>query len=239
VLQNEDPLFQGRLLVTVPDVLGLFVSSWALPCMPMAGPEMGVFTRPILGATVWVEFEQGDPDWPIWVGGFWAPGEMSVIADAATAMTPPLLPTITITTTTGGLSISDSPVEMPVGVAPPGMVTLEYGEGAAQIVLSPTGIYLTAPTVTIVAESAFAVTAPTITLTGATTITGVTTITGATTINGAQTVSGAATFNGAVSCLGAVTCAGVSTFNGVVTFNGATAFKGPSVGLVSPAGPVT
>src|SRR5450755_1206254 len=118
VRENEDPLLQGRLLVSVPDVLGLFSSSWALPCMPMAGPEMGVFTRPIIGATVWVEFEQGDPDRPIWVGGFWAPGEMSVIADAATAMTPPPLPTITITTATGGLSISDSPVAIP-GVAPP------------------------------------------------------------------------------------------------------------------------
>jgi hypothetical protein len=189
VRENEDPLLQGRLLVSVPDVLGLFSSSWALPCMPMAGPLMGVFTRPIIGATVWVEFEQGDPDRPIWVGGFWAPGEMSVIADAATAATPPLFPTITITTATGGLSISDSPVTMPVGVAPPGMVTLEYGNGAAQIVLSPTGIYLTAPTVTIMAQSTFAVTAPNITLNGATTITGVTKVTGATTITGVTTVT--------------------------------------------------
>ena len=38
---------------------------------PVAGINTGVFTVPQIGAGVWVEFEQGDPDYPIWVGGFW------------------------------------------------------------------------------------------------------------------------------------------------------------------------
>jgi uncharacterized protein involved in type VI secretion and phage assembly len=71
VLNNIDPLQQGRLLVQVPDVLGLGLSSWAMPCVPIAGPQMGVYVVPIIGAKVWVEFEGGNSDYPIWSGGFW------------------------------------------------------------------------------------------------------------------------------------------------------------------------
>ena len=42
-----------------------------MPCVPIAGMQMGVFSVPQIGAGVWIEFEQGDPDYPIWVGGFW------------------------------------------------------------------------------------------------------------------------------------------------------------------------
>ena len=55
----------------VPDVLGLVPSTWAEPCVPLAGPTgppMGVYLVPPIGAGVWVEFEHGDPDYPIWVG---------------------------------------------------------------------------------------------------------------------------------------------------------------------------
>jgi uncharacterized protein involved in type VI secretion and phage assembly len=74
VVNNIDPLMSGRLLVEVPDVLSLTPSSWALPCVPLAGPTgtpMGVFLVPPIGAGVWVEFEKGDPDHPIWVGCRW------------------------------------------------------------------------------------------------------------------------------------------------------------------------
>jgi hypothetical protein len=71
VVNNIDPMFMGRLLVEVPDVLSLAPSSWALPCTPLAGPTgvgMGVYLVPPIGAGVWVEFEKGDPDYPVWVG---------------------------------------------------------------------------------------------------------------------------------------------------------------------------
>ena len=71
VVDNNDPLQLARLQVQVPDVLGALTTSWALPCLPVAGNEMGVFALPPVGANVWVEFEQGDPDFPIWTGGFW------------------------------------------------------------------------------------------------------------------------------------------------------------------------
>src|SRR5690349_15564977 len=71
VLNNIDPLQTGRILVQVPDVLGVAISSWAMPCVPIAGTQMGVYVVPLIGAGVWVEFEGGNPDYPIWAGGFW------------------------------------------------------------------------------------------------------------------------------------------------------------------------
>lgn len=74
VVQNIDPQQLGRLLVSVPGVLGPIPSSWAEPCVPLAGltfPPMGVFFVPPIGAGVWVEFEHGDPNAPIWSGCRW------------------------------------------------------------------------------------------------------------------------------------------------------------------------
>ena len=71
VLNNIDTEQRGRLLVQLPDVLGLGTSSWALPCVPLAGPQMGAYFVPLIGSGVWVEFEGGDPDYPIWTGCFW------------------------------------------------------------------------------------------------------------------------------------------------------------------------
>lgn len=74
VVNNQDPLKRGRLQVLVPDVYDLIPSSWAEACVPLAGPTgpaMGVYLIPPVGAGVWVEFEQGDPDYPIWTGCRW------------------------------------------------------------------------------------------------------------------------------------------------------------------------
>ena len=74
VAANFDPQGLGRVQVKVPDVLGDGSMAWAMPCLPGAGPSVGFFTVPPVGAAVWVEFERGDPDYPIWVGGFWKMG---------------------------------------------------------------------------------------------------------------------------------------------------------------------
>ncbi len=71
VINNIDPMQMGRLLVRVPDVLGLTTSSWAMACVPVAGKQMGLWVVPQIGAGVWVEFEQGNPDHPIWSGCWW------------------------------------------------------------------------------------------------------------------------------------------------------------------------
>jgi hypothetical protein len=65
----------GRVQVSVPDVLGDATLAWAMPCSPYAGDGVGFFAIPPKGASVWVEFERGDPDYPIWTGCFWGMGE--------------------------------------------------------------------------------------------------------------------------------------------------------------------
>ena len=74
VLNNVDPLFLGRIIPEVPAIPGS-VTNWALPCTPYAGMQVGFYTIPPIGANIWVEFEGGDPNYPIWSGCFWAEGE--------------------------------------------------------------------------------------------------------------------------------------------------------------------
>src|SRR6266581_5459174 len=71
VTDTEDPLKMGRIKARVPDVLGEEPSGWALPCVPFAGDGMGFYALPGNDARVWIEFEQGDPDYPIWTGCWW------------------------------------------------------------------------------------------------------------------------------------------------------------------------
>jgi uncharacterized protein involved in type VI secretion and phage assembly len=68
VTDNQDPLQIGRVRAQVPDVMGDQESGWAMPCFPFGGSGMGFFALPSVGAGVWIEFEHGDPDYPIWVG---------------------------------------------------------------------------------------------------------------------------------------------------------------------------
>jgi uncharacterized protein involved in type VI secretion and phage assembly len=75
VVNNDDPLRIGRVTVEVPDVLGDEPSTWALPCLPFTGPESGQFVVPPPGAGVWVEFEQGDPSFPVWTGCWYGAAE--------------------------------------------------------------------------------------------------------------------------------------------------------------------
>ena len=76
VAGNIDPLQLGRIQVACPAVLGDGRLAWALPCTPYAGPGVGFFAVPPEGADVWVEFEGGDPDYPIWAGCFWSAGQV-------------------------------------------------------------------------------------------------------------------------------------------------------------------
>ena len=76
VSSNSDPSMLGRVRAKVQDVLGSNESGWALPSVPYAGKELGFFALPPVGASVWIEFEHGDPDYPIWSGCFWAEGEV-------------------------------------------------------------------------------------------------------------------------------------------------------------------
>lgn len=72
VVSNHDPNKLGRIQATVADVFGKEPSGWALPCFAMAGPQTGLWAIPPVGAAVWIEFEAGDPEYPIWTGCFYA-----------------------------------------------------------------------------------------------------------------------------------------------------------------------
>ncbi len=132
VLNNIDPEQRGRIQVTVPDVSGLLPTSWAMPCLPVAGINTGVFTVPQIGSGVWVEFEQGDPDRPIWVGGYWgSTAEVPVMAKAV----PPGVNGLTIQTTLkNGITVSDVP-------GPTGGILIQTTTGA-MISVSDVGIVI-------------------------------------------------------------------------------------------------
>jgi uncharacterized protein involved in type VI secretion and phage assembly len=132
VLNNIDPMQIGRIQVIVPDVSNVVPTSWAMPCVPVAGLQMGMYTVPPIGAGVWVEFEQGDPDYPIWVGCFWG---TAAEVPALARMVPPAVPGITFQTTLqNGVTINDVP-------GPTGGIMLKSATGAT-IIVNDTGIYI-------------------------------------------------------------------------------------------------
>jgi hypothetical protein len=83
VANTKDPLHLGRIQVQVPAIFGEGRQSWAMPATPYAGKDIGFFTVPPVGSNVWVEFEGGDPDYPIWSGCFWGEGELPQAAKVA------------------------------------------------------------------------------------------------------------------------------------------------------------
>jgi uncharacterized protein involved in type VI secretion and phage assembly len=132
VLNNVDPMMIGRLLIQVPDVAGLAPTSWAMPCVPVAGAQNGMLGLPIIGSGVWVEFEQGDPDRPIWVGCFWG---SAAEVPAAARMIPPGVPGLAYQTPLqNGIVVSDVP-------GPTGGILIKTTTGAS-ISVSDTGIII-------------------------------------------------------------------------------------------------
>jgi uncharacterized protein involved in type VI secretion and phage assembly len=92
VKDNADPENRGRLRLNIPSVLGPdVISGWALPCAPFGGAAgQGFFFIPDQDAGVWVEFEAGNPDYPIWVGTFWSkPGGTTEVPSPANNQSPP------------------------------------------------------------------------------------------------------------------------------------------------------
>ena len=131
VLNNLDPLQLGHIQATVPDVSGLAPTSWAMPCVPVAGKQMGTFVLPQIGSGVWIEFEQGNPEHPIWTGCFWGVGEIPAHALAGN----PLSPSIVFQSALqNAVVISDLP-------GPAGGITLKSA-GGATLVVNDTGIHI-------------------------------------------------------------------------------------------------
>lgn len=134
VFNNIDPEFRARLLCIVPDVLGPVPSSWCEACAPLSGPPgppMGAFLVPPIGAGVWVEFEQGDPNKPVWTGCRFGLGGIPTLAMAGL----PVSPSIVLQTAAQNMiQISDLP-------GPTGGIMLKSTTGAT-IIVNDTGIYI-------------------------------------------------------------------------------------------------
>ncbi len=125
VSSNNDPLMLGRVRAKIPAVFGDEETGWALPCVPYAGSGVGFFFIPPVDANVWIEFEGGDPDYPIWSGCFWGTSEAPA--------TPAVPDTKIIKTDTATIKLDDTPGA--------GGITIETTSGL-KIVMNTSGIEL-------------------------------------------------------------------------------------------------
>ena len=136
VINNIDPEQIGRIQAIVPAVSNVVPTSWAMPCVPFAGKSEGFFAVPQIGSGVWIEFEGGDPDKPIWVGGFWGIfAEVPVLAQVP----PPIPPgqNVCIQTTLQNMMMVSDAAPTPLT----GGIVLKSTTGA-MIVVNDTGIYI-------------------------------------------------------------------------------------------------
>jgi uncharacterized protein involved in type VI secretion and phage assembly len=129
VTDNQDPLMTFRVKARVPDVFGEDESGWAMPCAPFGGSQTGFFALPVVGAGVWIEFEHGDPDYPIYTGTWWGS-----VAEIPTVLLAPPYKKVMIQTEGGhSITLDDTP-----GI---GGITLQTS-GGQKIVLNSLGIQI-------------------------------------------------------------------------------------------------
>jgi hypothetical protein len=147
VENNVDVEMLGRVQVSVPAVLGDCTLPWALPCAPYGGAGVGFWAVPPVGANVWVEFEGGDINVPIYSGCFWGIGESPSSA--------PIVPQMKVLKTDGiTIQMNDLPGigGLTIEVAPPLVATplklafsaagIELSNGAASVKLTPATVSL-------------------------------------------------------------------------------------------------
>ncbi len=176
-----DPLMATlhRIQVSVPDVFPAGQEVWALPCTPYSGEGVGFLAKPPVGATVWVEFEGGNPDSPIWAGCFWDEAEFlepfevnlidpamvkvfqtastkfilndtEVLGGVTLEVTDPAV-TIPVTMTFSSLGVSITTGICSLKMIPEEGITLTVGETV--ISMTAEGINMTGPAITAEAEA--------------------------------------------------------------------------------------
>jgi uncharacterized protein involved in type VI secretion and phage assembly len=139
VTDNADPNNLGRVRAKVPDVLGDQESGWAMPSVPYAGKQVGLFLIPEEKTSVWIEFEHGDPDYPIWSGCFWATGEVPATpASADKKVLKTAAGTITLDDTAGAQSITiETTKQLKIKMDQQG---IEISNGAQKIAVSTASV---------------------------------------------------------------------------------------------------
>jgi hypothetical protein len=121
VESNLDPLQRGRVQVSVPEVFGDGRLAWAEPCRGYAGNGVGGFALPPVGAAGWVQFERGDPDFPVLAGLGWRSGESPApgIEQIKVLKTDSVGITVSDVPGSGGVTVEVGPpaVAMPIKLA--------------------------------------------------------------------------------------------------------------------------
>ncbi len=252
VVDNIDPLELNRLLVLVPTLPGL-AASFALPCQPYGGFQVGMVLTPPVGANVWIEFENGDPAYPVWTGCFWTEGQKPVLAELPTQQV--------FSTGSFNLVINDVPEagELLVSLGPPGfdlpitlsanseLCTLTVGETVlsvsaeeASLLMEPTTLVVTNEEVTVAAAGEINVTVPELSVEGDTNVIGAVEVEGNTEITGAVEIEGNTNITGAVEVEGEINVAGAVQVEGDANVAGAVEVEGDiaAVGAVEVAGDV-
>jgi hypothetical protein len=122
VKDNSDPEKLGHLKVTVPAIFPEDEEMVAVPALPY-----GFFFVPETDTKVWVEFEGGDPGYPLWTGVQYVKGDWAKEAEADP-------PTLRVVKTPGGhLLIFDDDA---------GSIELRLGDADTSLVLDDSGIAL-------------------------------------------------------------------------------------------------
>ena len=137
VISNEDPLRLGRVKVIVPNMILDDQYSWALPALPYAGDGVGLYLVPPLKASVWVEFEQGDAEYPVWTGCFWHENEVPKEASGPDIkLLKTKTCTITINDLIGSISIEIPNNKAKIEITPEG-IEINSGNGASVKLTGP------------------------------------------------------------------------------------------------------
>lgn len=251
VLSTEDPTVSGRLLCMV-DALPEMELNWALPCVPYVGIEQGFFALPPEGSDVWVEFERGDPSYPIWSGGYWEYGEEPVMPEidpeapelvnvlrskfcslifndtpgeggvTVSAIDPVAPVPVTMLMNEVGFTVSCG--ELSFTMNPEVGITLTAGETV--VVIAAEGITVETPDVEVTAEGTVNITSPTTEVEGNVDITGAVEIEGNTEITGAVEIEGNTEIAGAVEIEGNTNVTGAVEVEGNMNVVGAVEIEG-------------
>jgi hypothetical protein len=143
VVMNVDPLQRGRVQVSCPAVLGDGRLSWAEPCVPYAGDQVGLFAVAPVGANVWVEFEGGNPDHPILAGCFWADGQAPGTGLPTTKVWKTDGITLTLEDLPGGggltIEVGSPATSLPLRISCTSS-GIELSVGASKLLLSPSSV---------------------------------------------------------------------------------------------------
>lgn len=241
VLATTDPTVSGRLLCSVASLPGMLLN-WATPCVPYASFQQGFFALPTEGSDIWIEFENGDPDKPIWSGGYWEFGEEPVMPEidpaapelinilrskfctllfndvpgeggvTVSAIDPVAPVPVTLTMNEVGFSVICG--ELSLTMNPEVGITLTAAETV--MTLTPEGVTIETPAVEVTAEETVSVTSP------STEVEGNVDITGPVEIEGDVEIAGAVEIEGDIEVAGAIEVQGNTNVVGAVEVEGET-----------------